>query len=65
MALIVKFKWITEENGDIPADKMNGLPANLFNNKPDAVTWLTNAVTVWQSIGYNDVFILTEKYTNG
>ena len=65
MALIVKFKWITEENGDIPTDKLNGLPANLFNNKTDAVTWLTNAFTVWQSIGYNDVFILTEKYTNG
>lgn len=65
MALIVKFKWITEENGDIPADKMSGLSANLFNNKTDAVAWLTNAVTVWQSIGYNDVFILTEKYTNG
>jgi hypothetical protein len=65
MALIAKLKWITEENGNIPADRLAGLPNNLFNNKTDAIAWMQNAVTVWAQIGYNDVFVISETYTNG
>lgn len=62
--IIAKFKWITEENGDIPADKLAGLSNNLFNNKADAVTWIINAGEYWTQIGYNDIFVLRETYSN-